>query len=153
MLIEFSVSNFRSIRAKQTLSLVASPDSNHLERNVISNGDDEMRLLKSAVIYGPNAAGKSNLLRALETLRELVQNSATKTQEGQAINVSPFLFSTASSQQASEFEIVFVADDGIRYHYFCAVSRERVIKEWLVAYPLGRAQRWFEREYSADNSK
>lgn len=147
MFIEFSVSNFRSIRTRQTLSMVASPDAKHLKQNVISSKGDELRLLRSAVIYGPNAAGKSNLLRALETLRALVQSSATGIQEGQRLPITPFLFSKASAEQPSEFEMIFIADDGIRYHYCCVASSERVHKEWLVAYPHGRSQRWFEREF------
>lgn len=147
MLIEFSVSNFRSIRTRQTLSMTASSDSAHAQSNVVSEKGDGLRILRSAVIYGPNAAGKSNLLRALETLRQMVQNSATGIQEGQRIPVTPFLFSKASAEQPSEFKIIFIADDGVRYHYCCVMSAERVHKEWLVAYPLGRSQRWFERKY------
>lgn len=150
MFIEFSISNFRSILTRQTLSMVASPDAAHLQRNVILGKDKDLRLLRSAVVYGPNAAGKSNLLRAVETLRQLVQNSATSFQEGQPIPVTPFLFLKEASEQPSEFEIIFIADDGIRYHYCCVASAERVVKEWLVAYPLGRAQRWFEREYDVE---
>lgn len=150
MFIEFSVSNFRSILARQTLSMVASPDTAHLQRNVIPGKDKNPSLLRSAVIYGPNAAGKSNLLRALETLRKLVQHSATGFQEGQRIPVTPFMLTMAAADQPSEFEIIFIADDGVRYHFCCLVSPERVLKEWLVAYPQGRAQRWFEREYDAE---
>ncbi|WP_300452480.1 ATP-binding protein [Accumulibacter sp.] len=150
MLIEFGVANFRSIRTRQKLSMVASPDATHLQRNVSPGQNKELRLLRSAVIYGANAAGKSNLLRAVETFRQLVQNSATGFQEGYAIPVTPFLFAEeASCAEPSEFEIIFTADDGVRYHYSCAASSERVFKEWLVAYPRGRAQRWFEREYDA----
>lgn len=149
MLIEFSVSNFRSILTRQTLSMTASPDAAHRQRNVSPGGDKDLRFLRSAVIYGPNAAGKSNLMRAVETLRRLVQHSAIGFQEGQALPVTPFLFSTVPSTQPSEFEIIFIADDGVRYHYCCVASAERVFKEWLVAYPLNRAQRWFEREYDS----
>ncbi|MDN5753136.1 MAG: ATP-binding protein [Nitrosospira sp.] len=127
--------------------MVASTDTAHRNRNVSSGKDKEVRLLRSAVIYGPNAAGKSNLLRALEILRQLVLHSATGFQEGQRLPVTPFLFSGEAAGQPSEFEIIFIADDGVRYHYCCAASSERVFKEWLVAYPQGRAQRWFEREY------
>lgn len=148
MLIEFSVTNFRSVLARQTLSMVASPDTAHLQRNVSPGKDKELRMLRSAVIYGPNAAGKSNLLRAIETLRMLVHTSAPNFQEGQRIPVTPFLFSKVASEQPSEFEIIFIADDDVRYHYCCELSTERVVKEWLVAYPQGRAQRWFEREYT-----
>ncbi|HMV55499.1 MAG TPA: ATP-binding protein [Rhodocyclaceae bacterium] len=151
MLIEFSVANFRSIRSRQKLSMVASPDAAHLQRNVSPGQNNELRLLRSAVVYGANAAGKSNVLRAVETLRQLVQNSATGFQEGQAIPVTPFLLAQASCGEPSEFEIIFTADDGVRYHYCCAANSERVVKEWLVAYPRARAQRWFEREYDAQS--
>lgn len=153
MLIEFSVANFRSIQKRQTLSLAASPDSKLARQNVISELGENLRLLRSAVIYGPNAAGKSNLFRALETLRVLVQSSAPSMQEGQRLPIQPFLLTKAGSEQPSEFEILFIADDGVRYHYACALTAERVHKEWLVAYPRGRPQRWFEREYlPASNS-
>jgi AAA15 family ATPase/GTPase len=150
MLIEFSVSNFRSIWSRQTLSMVASKDTAHLKRNVIPSADKELHVVKSAVIYGPNAAGKSNLLLALETLRQLVQNTATSFQEGQRLPVTPFLFANQSAEQASEFELIFIADDGVRYQYCCVVSAVRLHKEWLVAYPRGRSQRWFEREFNPD---
>lgn len=147
MLIEFSVANFRSVLSRQTLGLVANTKDDHLSRNVASAGHDIDGVLRSAVIYGPNAAGKSNLLRALQTLQSLVVNSAVATQEGQLLSVSPFLLDQASATQPSEFGIVFVADDSTRYEYFCAVTAQRVEKEWLVAYPKGRSQRWFEREF------
>lgn len=153
MLIEFSVSNFRSFRERQTLSLVASTGAEHNKTNVASMHGEGLRLLRSAVVYGPNAAGKSNILRALETLRQLVQNSATKFQEGQPLGVRPFLFSQATASQTSEFEIQFLGADTVRYHYFCAVTSERVWKEWLVAYPKGRSQRWYEREYNDKTSR
>lgn len=147
MLVEFSVANFRSIYERQTFSLVASADSEHVSRNVIATETEGLSLLRSSAIYGPNASGKSNLLRALATLRQLVEDTATKVQEGQRLNIAPFVLSSKASEQPSEFEIVFVADDNVRYHYFCAVSAERVHREWMVAYPHGRPQRWFEREY------
>ncbi|TRZ65066.1 MAG: ATP-binding protein [Rhodocyclaceae bacterium] len=152
MFIEFSVSNFRSILTRQTLSMASSPDAAHQQRNVILGKDKNPSLVRSAVIYGPNASGKSNLLRAVEILRQLVQNSATGSQEGQRIPVTPFLFSKPASEQPSEFEIIFIAEDGVRYHYYCALTSERVLKEWLVAYPHGRAQRWFEREFDAEKN-
>ena len=146
MLIEFSVTNFRSIEARQTLSMVASADTAHLQRNVTPVQEKDLRLLRSAAIYGPNASGKSNLLRAVETLRLMVWVSAAG-QEGQRLPVVPFLLSKESAGKPSAFEILFIADDGVRYHYACEASPERVYKEWLVAYPHGRPQRWFEREY------
>jgi hypothetical protein len=89
----------------------------------------------------------------METLRVLVQISATGIQEGQRLPVTPFMFSSSTARQPTEFEIIFIADDGVRYHYCCAVSAERVHKEWLVAYPRGRSQRWFERELKVNDGK
>jgi len=152
MFIEFSVANFRSIRTRQTLSMVASRDTSHAANNVSPSRGVELRSLRSAVIYGPNAAGKSNLLLAIETFRRLVQGSA-KAQVNEPMAVSPFRLAKASADRPSVFDIVFIADDGVRYHYYCAVSRERVEKEWLVAYPRGRGQRWFEREYEAETGR
>ncbi len=151
MLIEFSVTNYRSIRSRQTLSLVASADTAHQEGNTVATEAKDMRLLRSAVIYGPNAAGKSNLLRALEMLRQLVQNSSTATQEGQRLPLTPFLLAGQSREEPSGFEVVFELD-GTRYEYCVEASAERITKEWLVAYPLGRPQRWFEREYKPDKN-
>ncbi|MEP7243293.1 MAG: ATP-binding protein [Gammaproteobacteria bacterium] len=153
MLIEFTVANFRSVLSPQKLSLVAGAGTELEARNLIPKEQDGLRLMRSAVIYGANAAGKTNVLRALATLRQLVEDTATKVQEGQRLNVAPFLLTKVSASQPSEFEIIFVADDGVRYHYFCAVGPERVHKEWMVAYPHGRAQRWFEREYDAEIGK
>jgi AAA15 family ATPase/GTPase len=129
MLVEFSIANFRSILERQTLSLVASADSEHAHRNLVTSAAEDLSLLRSAAIYGPNASGKSNLLRGLVTLRQLIEESATKVQEGQRLDVAPFLLSSKSSRQPSEFEIIFVAEDEVRYHYFCAVSAERVHRE------------------------
>ena len=67
MLIEFSATNFRSIREIQKLSLVAGTGKEHLGQNTFDSGLPGFpRLLRSAVIYGANAAGKTNLLRRSE---------------------------------------------------------------------------------------
>src|SRR5580692_190531 len=150
MLIEFSVANFRSILSRQTLGLAANARDEHLGRNTASAGADLDNVLRSAVIYGPNAAGKSNLLRALQTLQQMIVVSAVATQEGQVLPVTPFLLDKGSAELPSEFGIVFVAADATRYEYFCALNSQRVEKEWLVAYPKGRSQRWFEREFHRD---
>lgn len=150
MLIEFSVANYRSILSRQALGLGANAKDDHLRRNMASAGEDIVAL-RSAVVYGPNAAGKSNLLRALQTLQILVVNSAVGMQEGQALPVTPFLLDKVSANQPSEFGVVFIADDSTRYEYFCALTAQRIEKEWLVAYPKGRSQRWFEREFHQES--
>ncbi|MDE2465423.1 MAG: ATP-binding protein [Alphaproteobacteria bacterium] len=150
MLLEFSVSNYRSVLERQTLSLVASHSRDHEESHVYTPEGKQPRVVRSAVIYGPNAAGKSNLIQAAAFAQTFIIASAL-LQEGQPINVTPFALSQRSSREPSEFEFLFV-EDGVRYHYGFALNSERVVREWLVAYPKGK-QRWFEREYDADAGK
>ncbi len=105
------------------------------------------KLLRTAVVYGPNAAGKSNLFRALHFMQNFVLKSHSH-QEGQAVNAVPFALDSRAKKGSSEFEIFFVQDE-VRYQYGFAVNRARVTKEWLLAFPEGKAQRWDEREYDA----
>ncbi|MCK4626388.1 MAG: AAA family ATPase [Phycisphaerae bacterium] len=141
MLIEFRVKNFLSFRDEQVLSMVASKDTS-LEGNCFNAS--EHRLLKAAAIYGPNASGKSNLIKAVDFMRRLVEKSAEK-QPGKGFRISPFLLDEKSAQKPSLFEVTFLLK-GIRYQYGFTVTRERVHDEWLIAYPKGKPQRWFDRK-------
>lgn len=146
MLIEFQATNYRSIKEAQTLTLVAGSGKELLAENTFeSRLPGFPRLLRSAVVYGANAAGKTNLLRALQFMQGLVLNSAA-FQEGVRIAHTPFKLSKATANKPSEFEVVF-ADNGVRYEYGFSVDAERFHKEWLIAYPHGRPQNWFERTY------
>lgn len=144
MLVEFSVKNFRSIKEHQTLSLLKVKGDDSASNAFEVAAPVELSLLRSATIYGANAAGKSNLIRALATMRMIVLNSASKSQRGDSLPVTPFLLSQESSQQPIEFEIVFVAG-GVRYQYGFSTTRQQIQEEWLYAYPKGRLQRWFGR--------
>jgi len=153
MFIEFNVTNYRSIRDTQTISMAASKYYNELdEMNCFDSGIAGLpKMLRSAVIYGPNAAGKSNLFRALHFMQSFVLKSHS-LQEGQTIKTDPFALNKRSQTEPSEFEIFFLQDN-VRYQYGFAANRMRVTKEWLLAFPEGKAQRWFEREYDATADK
>lgn len=145
MFIEFKVTNFRSINGSQTLSMVAGTGAEHKEQNTFHSGLSSLpNLLRSAAVYGPNAAGKSNLFRAMLFMQSFVLTSQA-LQEGQNINVVPFLLNSKSRTEPSEFEVTFIQDT-VRYQYGFAVSNTRVTNEWLLAYPEGKPQRWFERK-------
>ncbi len=137
MLIEFSISNYRSFFERQTLSLeaanIASQPPSLDEHNVFTAGDT-LRLLASAVIYGANASGKSNLVSAIDFMRRFILNSSRFTTTDRPINVEPFRLSTVTEDQPSSFEIVFLVD-GVQYRYGFDVDRQAVINEWL--YRLG----------------
>lgn len=147
MLIEFSVKNFRSIKNKQVFSLVKNSGEdlgniNWFEIPSIPN----LQLLNSSAIYGANAAGKSNLIMALEAIKDIVVNSAENKQRGDELDITPFLFCSKSAKSPSEFEISFISND-VRYQYGFAANKDQIIKEWLIAYPKGRPQKWFNRTY------
>jgi AAA15 family ATPase/GTPase len=151
MLVEFSVENYRSFKERQTFSMVASED----EAMLISNSfpmpkTKDLHLLTSAVIYGANASGKSNLLRAMRTLRNIVVSSASRMQMGDKFDVEPFLFDAESQKQPTGLEVIFI-DNQIRYEYGLSLDEQRVYEEWLLAYPKGRTQTWFSRAYNPEN--
>lgn len=140
MLVEFRVQNFRSFRDEQVLSLVASSDDS-LKENLISVG--KLSLLKTAGVYGPNASGKSNLIKAVDAMRSMVVNSAaTETRERTILTA--FRLDPKWSKRPSTFEVVFY-HDGSRYQYGFSADEKTVSREWLYAYPKGYPQLWFER--------
>ncbi len=153
MLIEFSVKNYRSFWESQTLSMVAGPTKELKEKNSFAPSVQELpKLLRSAVVYGPNGCGKSNLVKALGFMQDFVMLSAKESQEGEPIEQKHFLFNPDGSSQASEFEVVFI-EGGTRYQYGFAATKNKVVHEWLLAYPGNRAQRWFERTYNPKKEK
>ncbi|MCK5682300.1 ATP-binding protein [bacterium] len=152
MLIEFNVTNYRSFLPTQRLQMTAGSFTDLREENSFAPSLQGLpRLLRTSVIYGPNAAGKSNLFKALFFMKRFVLTSA-QGQEGDPVAVSPFLFESESPAQPSEFEVLFIAD-GVRYQYGFAADQKRVTHEWLLAYPQGKAQRWFERSWNPETQQ
>jgi len=132
-----------------TASTATELQGNNTFPSPVSAGQN---LLRSAVVYGPNAAGKSNLIKAMATMRDIVLASSNESQVGQNVPVTPFLFNPEGRQTPSEFEIHFIRDN-VRYQYGFAATVDRVMHEWLLAYPEGRGQRWFERNYDSTSGK
>lgn len=150
MLIEFGVKNWRSIKETQTLSLVMDKGGELVESNSFeSAAKATARLLRSSAIYGPNAAGKSNFIHAMQTMRKIVVESASKGQRGDPVPVVPFLLDSETEKAPTEFEVLIVAE-GVRYQYGFSATTERIIEEWLLAYPVGRPQRWFDRAWNSE---
>jgi len=146
MLVEFRVSNFRSLRDEQILSLVASKDKVLKSSNTIPSGMAGVpTLLCSAAIYGSNASGKSNLIKAIQYMRGVVIESAAKS-PGESFNVQPFKLDKKFITQPTEFEATFIID-GVRYQYGFALTSERITKEYLLVYKTSKPQKWFSRNY------
>jgi hypothetical protein len=126
MLIEFTVGNYLSFKDKKTLSLEATAIKDNPE-NIIVNG--KYKLLRSAVIYGANSSGKSNLIKAFERMREIVVNSIKQSSTDE-LGISPFLLSNETEQQPSYFEVLFLIN-GIRYRYGFEADNRTIHSEWL----------------------
>jgi uncharacterized protein len=144
MLIEFSVKNYRSIRDKVTLSMVASSEKDLPENTFEVTEPAKMTLLKSAAIYGANASGKSNLVRAMSLLRDLVTESAIGRRPDPETDAVPFRLDPATRTAPSEFEVSFIAG-GERYVYGVALDSQRVHEEWLTAARGARSRALFHR--------
>jgi len=144
MLIEFSVANFRSFRERQTLSMVAAPRLRK-GRNTFKapvSGEKFPGLLKACAVYGPNAAGKSNLLLALSTIGLMAHLSPNA--QATVLPVMPFALDPALAQTPSSFEVHFI-QDGLRYQFELAATRSRIVHERLVAFPQGNETLLYER--------
>jgi hypothetical protein len=146
MLLEFRVSNFRSIRTEQALSLVADSKDDELEEsNTHSTGSAGLpRVLRSAVIYGPNASGKSNLLLAMTVMQAVVRS----TQAGQNLPYQAFALEPKARTEPTMFEVTFLIE-GIRHQYGFSMTADRIHEEWLLVYKKAKPQEWFSRKWDA----
>lgn len=133
MLIQFSVGNFLSFKGQSTLSLVASAlkDIQILSEDVIFNiGETDLALLKSATIYGANASGKSNFIKALDFFKWYVINSSKDIQAGERVNVESFRLSSSTVEEPSYFEAIFCNAE-YQYRYGFETDENMVHSEWL----------------------
>jgi energy-coupling factor transporter ATP-binding protein EcfA2 len=152
MLIEFSISNFRSFREKQTFSMVAAPRL--WKGDNVFKPDVEVEklpnLLKVAAIYGPNASGKSNLIKAFDIVRDIAnrQPSATFT----PFPVAPFRFDLELANQPTRIEIHFIYAKQ-RYQFDLALTQERIIEERLMAFPKGKETLLYERQHTSSGDE
>jgi AAA15 family ATPase/GTPase len=147
MLLEFRARNYRSIRDEQALNLVASGDKELAATHLVSTGlKSAPHALRTVVVYGPNASGKSSLLRALDYMRAVVAESATVIQPGQTYNVQPFKLDPATANQPTEFEITFLLS-GVRHQYAFAMTPQRIVSESLLVYRSSKPTQLFSRRH------
>lgn len=148
MLIEFSVGNYRSFKEVVTFSMVAAPivvGDNPINRNNLFSATKEIELLKSAAIYGANASGKSNLVRAISFMKEFTINSAVGSRITNEIDTDLYRLSINSELEASYFEMVFIIGTA-RYRYGFEVDRQSVKSEWLYQILRTKESQLFDRE-------
>lgn len=136
MILQYSVKNFKVFKETATISFIASNyDKTTREiENVQFIAEKDLRVLRSAVVYGANAAGKTKLFESLAFFKRFIINSSKEGQQGQSIDVQPFLLSEATEHEPSEFEIMFLYNDAI-YRYGFEVTKDKVLSEWLFYKP------------------
>ncbi|MBQ1367599.1 MAG: AAA family ATPase, partial [Firmicutes bacterium] len=119
MLLQFSVENFRSFKTKAVLSLEASADK-ELLNNIVE--DQKQRILKGVAIFGSNAAGKSNIFKALTAAILMVRYSNTRQVGEPLAMMVPFVFDEESAKKPCSFEFVFLVDKKKYVYGFSATS-------------------------------
>lgn len=151
MLIEFSVTNFRSFRERQTLSMIAAPRLRKKDNAFVPDvlGEKLPPLLKVAAVYGPNASGKSNLLQALCAVSRIA--SASPTAEA-VIPVYPFRFDASLAEEPSRFELHFVSNRQ-RYQFELAATQKRIVEERLIAFPKGKETLIYKRVHTPEGDE
>lgn len=141
MIVSFSVSNYRSFASEETFSLVASKSlAGRHEEHTVPIPDSDERVLRTAVIYGANAAGKSNLFKALRYLRIVALQSRRK---GAVTGRVAFGFG-GMEKEPSCFDLQFIARNRL-YRFGFKIDDQRVQEEWLVRVIGGREKALYER--------
>jgi uncharacterized protein len=152
MLIGFRFQNFRSFLAEQSFSFSTSSDRTHESTHLIKTGMKAVpRISKAAIVFGPNASGKTNLLIALATFRDLILHSSGYSDSQFSERHTPFRFGP-SMTQPTEFEIDVLLDR-VRYRYAISYDSQRIRFERLLVYRTGKSQRWFERRFDEATRK
>lgn len=151
MLLEFRLGNFRSFRAESAMSFVASSDKSLLNNTMETGIPSLGRVVRSAVIYGPNASGKSNFLRGLALMRAIVIESASLPPQA-PLNIQPFRLDPEAKDKPCLFEVTALID-GVRYQYGFEATPTRITAEWLLVYQTNKAAVWFDRRWDDATQK
>ena len=143
MLVQFNVKNYRSIKDKVTLSLLAGTDKEHT--GDLIDVDGKKRLLPVTVIYGANSSGKSNILMALRTMQDMITGASAQLLKDKKLPYDPFAFDGHIRTMSTEFEIIFYYR-GVKYAYGFSYNDRQILTEDLYHWPNGREALIFSRE-------
>lgn len=144
MLIQFTIENFLSFKEENTLNMLATTDSQH-KHHLLPN-KKKKPLLRTAVLYGANGSGKSNLIQAIAFAQDLIVEG---TRPKQRIGVTPFKLDKSCRQTPSRFEFVINYQDTI-YTYGFVVDEKEVREEWLFTIHNVKEVTFFERLTTKD---
>lgn len=135
MLVNFTFKNFRSFRDEMTLSMEAA-SIQELSEAVVKSCDEE--LLPVAVMYGANSSGKSNVLKALKAMRDVLLNSV-KLNPKDKLDAEPFCLDITSAEEPTSFEIQFTLN-GSKFRYGFDYTANEILAEWLYEKRVGERE-------------
>ena len=156
MLLQFSVSNFRSIKDEVTLSMVANEEDDVHADWLCQVGSE--KLISAAAIYGANAAGKSNILKAMTVAIRLVRYSNLRGINDFFPEIIPFLFDEETHMNPTRFDFIFIYKRK-KYQYGFSLDKHVILEEYLYLYEGSDSFKIFERTntdqyfFSKENEK
>lgn len=146
MLLAFRVENSRSFREEAELSMLGTrlSDDDVVREVPWREGGRPINVLPVAGIFGANASGKSNFLKAIHDMRALVMRSFKRGTPGEEIERHPYLLGADGGRAPTSYEVDLVLG-GVRHEYGFRIDSHAVLEEWARSYPRGRAVQLFHR--------
>jgi AAA15 family ATPase/GTPase len=141
MLIRFTVENFLSFNQRVDFNMIASNDTNKRHHVIEGDSEESIKLLRSSIIYGANASGKSNLIKAMNFAKEFIVEG---TEKNKNININNFKLDKSCYSKPSRFEFEF-RHENKQYAYGFLVDKHRVHEEWLFEIGLNLEVSVYER--------
>jgi AAA15 family ATPase/GTPase len=145
MILELKVKNFRSIKDWQSFTMLAENKVKEHEDTIFENASQN--ILGTAIIYGRNASGKSNILKAFRAIQYMVTESAEFKIDKEISAFEPFKLDSNCLKLPTELHIDFIAKDGIRYVYEIGFTSTKILYENLKFYPKSQPATLIERKY------
>ena len=149
MLVHFSVSNFSSIKDETVLSMIPAKSRNMKDHIITDIEGKKIQVLPVACIYGANASGKTNFIKAIEFAQALI---TVGTKPNSSIGIISHLLDPIEEVKPSRFEFVF-KHDHVLYTYGFVIDKKTVLEEWLFAYYTSQESKIFERITKNDKTK
>lgn len=149
MLLSFKVKNYRSIKEEVSLDLLATSDDTLLSQNVfVAN---KLPILKSIGVYGPNASGKSNILKAYMVFRSMILESLIRANLDVDLSNEFFKLSSTTENKPSRFEMTFLIDED-EFVYGFEISKKQVEAEWLIKIK-GKVEYFVRKKQDIEHNK
>lgn len=146
MLIQFAVENYMSLRDETILSMDAGAGSEL--RETLQEYRDGY-LLPAAAVYGANAAGKSNIFRAMAAAIRIIRESSDRQIDRPLPSIFPYAFDEEHKHMPSKFDFIFVVND-IQYQYGFSADSSKVYDEYLYRFNSKLPSLIFERKNTGE---